>query len=143
MPPSRSKKTPEEVKAAAKIASKKCYEKHKAERNAKSSAYNKLRAITHPEVLARSHRKCAIKRNYGITQEEYEFMCRYQHNSCAICYVNSPGGRAKNWFVDHDHATGNIRGLLCSRCNLLLGKAEDNVVLLGNAIAYLQQFQLN
>lgn len=41
--------------------------------------------------------------------------------------------------VDHDHVTGTIRGLLCSKCNTLLGMAKDNIAILENAIKYLKK----
>lgn len=53
--------------------------------------------------------------------------------ACAVC------GTSKRLCVDHDHATNEIRGVICHRCNLLLGKARDNVKLLKKAIAYLER----
>lgn len=43
--------------------------------------------------------------------------------------------------VDHDHKTGDVRALLCSRCNSLLGYADDSIELLKRAIAYLESFK--
>lgn len=70
------------------------------------------------------------------TPEEYELLLKYQDGKCGICRAKP---RTRKLAVDHDHVTGNIRGLLCSRCNHdLLGKAHDDVVLLERAIDYLQ-----
>lgn len=52
--------------------------------------------------------------------------------SCMIC------GREEKLVVDHDHATGNIRGLLCNHCNRGLGHFGDNIQFLDNAIRYLK-----
>lgn len=41
--------------------------------------------------------------------------------------------------VDHSHKTGRVRGLLCKRCNLTIGAAEDDIALLGKMIAYLEE----
>lgn len=79
-----------------------------------------------------------IKLIYGITWDEYELLLACQDDRCAIC-----GGRPrKNLLaVDHDHKTGEIRGLLCSRCNhKLLGAANDDPVRLRKAADYLEQY---
>jgi len=60
-----------------------------------------------------------------------------QGGRCAICRNPSPGG--KRLCVDHDHATGRIRGLLCGACNLVLGYARDSEAVLASAIQYLAQ----
>lgn len=77
------------------------------------------------------YRRCA--RRHGITPEEYEMMFEGQEGRCAIC--GKPQARRLN--IDHDHATGKIRGLLCSRCNLGLGYFKDNIDNLNAAVAYL------
>jgi hypothetical protein len=65
-----------------------------------------------------------------------------QNNKCAIC------GRDKSEFkkrfaVDHNHKTGEIRGLLCVNCNHGLGTFKDNTIFLNNAIKYLNKTQTN
>lgn len=73
-------------------------------------------------------------KNFGITQEEYNKMLESQNGVCAVC-----GGlnKGKGLCVDHDHRTGKIRGLLCHKCNLALGMAEDNLETLKNLVTYL------
>ena len=56
---------------------------------------------------------------YGITIEGYSVMYDAQQGLCAICNTHK-----KTLCVDHDHATGQIRGLLCSTCNLHVGRVE-------------------
>lgn len=60
-----------------------------------------------------------------------------QNNSCAICKIDIKN-YSHSFHVDHDHVTGGIRGLLCSECNLALGKFEDSIEILSNAINYLK-----
>ena len=62
-------------------------------------------------------------------------MLEEQNGVCCICY-EKPTIRALD--VDHNHATGVIRGLLCSRCNTTLGKVNDSTVLLQKLINYLE-----
>ena len=80
-----------------------------------------------------------LKRNYGITTEDYERMLEEQGGRCAICKTDQPGGRLNKYFnVDHCHSTGKVRGLLCMACNTMLGQADDDITTLSNAITYLE-----
>jgi len=71
-----------------------------------------------------SARKAHLKRTYGITLEEYDTMLKDQEYVCAICGTDKLGGIGR-FHVDHNHITGKIRGLLCTRCNTKLGIIED------------------
>ena len=80
-----------------------------------------------------------LKRKYGITQQEYEQMLESQEYKCAICGTHDCGhNETPNLLVDHDHETNEVRGLLCSSCNLMLGKAQDSIDILSRAITYLK-----
>lgn len=75
----------------------------------------------------KNHKRAAIKgnlkHNFNMTLEQYDQMFEEQNGICAICGgVNFSGRRLG---VDHNHETGKIRGLLCHRCNFLLGALED------------------
>jgi len=87
------------------------------------------------EKKRRAKRDEYLKRNYGITADEYAAMLEAQDNTCAICGgVNTNG---KPLYVDHNHVSGAVRGLLCNNCNFLLGLTCDSVVVLAAAIEYL------
>lgn len=86
------------------------------------------------EAKARNKR-AMLKKHYGITPEEYGEMFRAQRGVCAICSEVCATGR--NLAVDHCHATGEIRGLLCANCNRALGLLRDDPERLRRAIAYL------
>lgn len=61
-----------------------------------------------------------LVRLYGITQQEYESMIENQGNVCACCHqpeTATKNGKVMNLAVDHDHHTGEVRGLLCYSCN--------------------------
>ncbi|MGW2082299.1 endonuclease VII domain-containing protein [Streptomyces sp. NPDC001939] len=77
----------------------------------------------------------SLKRHYGITLEQYNEMAAAQNHRCALCGEEPETERRMH--VDHDHATGQIRALLCHHCNLLLGNAKDSPDRLRQAIAYL------
>lgn len=74
-----------------------------------------------------------LKARYGITLEEYSQMFDRQKGLCAICQKPSED----RLHVDHCHATGKIRGLLCFKCNSMIGKANDEIAILQRAIQYL------
>jgi hypothetical protein len=82
----------------------------------------------------------ALKRNYGITLNEYNEMLESQENRCAICQGDNPKGakRANTFVVDHCHTTGKVRGLLCHACNRALGNFGDSIENLERAILYLK-----
>lgn len=76
--------------------------------------------------------------NYGITREDYNLMLAAQNECCAICHTTEPRGQGV-FHVDHDHATGHLRGLLCHHCNVMLGHGKDDPVLLRAAAEYLER----
>jgi hypothetical protein len=80
-------------------------------------------------------------RKHGITNEQFEEMVVAQGNHCGICAREMSRGpwRRDGACIDHDHATGAIRGLLCTRCNVGIGHFDDDPALLTKAIEYLAQ----
>jgi ribosomal protein L24E len=82
------------------------------------------------------HKEYNLKRNFGITQEDYDSMLSVVPG-CAICgELPVPGGQ--RLAVDHDHETNRVRGLLCHKCNKGLGLFKDNPKLLLSAVEYLR-----
>jgi Recombination endonuclease VII len=76
---------------------------------------------------------------YGLTADDYFRISKDQNDLCAICKRPTPHHKIHTRLsVDHDHATGKVRGLLCHKCNTMLGAAEDNIDSLHSAIAYLE-----
>jgi hypothetical protein len=74
-----------------------------------------------------------LRRNYGLTRTELEALLEVQGGLCAIC------GRNVAVHVDHDHATGRVRGVLCFTCNVALGQLNDDPQLFRRAIDYLER----
>jgi len=72
---------------------------------------------------------------YRLTPDDYNTLLFKQGGGCAIC-GKSPD-QVTSFHVDHCHDTGRVRGLLCAKCNLLLGHADDSTQRLRRAIAYL------
>ncbi len=83
-----------------------------------------------------------LHHKYNLTVKQYELMLKSQNGVCAICGQpetrEDQNGRIKRLGVDHDHSTGDIRGLLCNKCNRMLGEFGDNSELLKKAALYLK-----
>lgn len=78
-------------------------------------------------------REYGLLSNYNITLEEYRKLLEGQNGVCKICGKSD----SKALSVDHSHITGEIRGLLCQKCNSGLGMFNDSPELLNKAIEYL------
>ena len=89
-----------------------------------------------PEFKRRQRRRYYEKR-YGITPEIYDEMLKQQDGGCAICGRDKAHRTQKYLHVDHNHKTGKVRGLLCVRCNTVIGNSRDSIMILKNAIKYL------
>lgn len=79
-----------------------------------------------------------VKSKYKISIEDVDKLLKLQDGKCAICGVEfNDNVRANKMVIDHNHITGEVRGLLCHNCNVGLGHFKDNVELLAKAINYL------
>lgn len=89
------------------------------------------------------HRHQNLKQRYGLTPEEYESILFAQNFACAICEVEISHALEyktdRSVAVDHNHDTGEVRGILCSKCNLVLGHARENTEILYKSIVYLSE----
>lgn len=95
------------------------------------------------KMTREAQRRYALKRYYGMSINDYAEMYRLQDGKCAIC--NQPEtnkdrhGNVRVLAVDHCHATGSVRKLLCYACNSMLGQARDNIEILLAGAEYLRQ----
>lgn len=112
--------------------------KEKPESAAKLRANRDRFHERHPDYKHRDH----IKRRYGLTPAQYDALVELQGGRCAICR-QSPTGKRTRLHVDHDHLTGEVRGLLCNLCNVALGAIHDDPAILRAAIVYLASEHLD
>lgn len=82
-------------------------------------------------------RERQLMRKYGLIVEDYNRMVAEQDNKCAICSTEMTGPREPA--VDHDHVTGEVRDLLCSKCNAGIGLLQDSPDVLLKAAKYLEK----
>lgn len=98
----------------------------------------KLKAAVRAEDPARK-RDNRMRRQFGIGAAEFDAIVTRQGGGCAICRARVGDSAGRRLHVDHCHKTGAVRGILCSACNLGLGKFRDDPELLQRAVDYLAQ----
>lgn len=102
--------------------------------------YNKSDKIAYKAYIEAKKAKIAEQSKNNTLLKKYRNSATYkelyekQHGVCAICHKPSTIALA----VDHDHATGIVRGLLCSNCNMGIGLLGDSIELLYSAIQYIE-----
>lgn len=76
-----------------------------------------------------------MQKKYGIDETQFEDLLKAQRNKCGnrYCDAFNPGGRWDTWHIDHDHETGQVRGLLCHDCNITLRRSMTPHRLIGLA----------
>jgi len=130
----KQRQTPERKAYMKKWRQKPEIKERTAKRQRKYRAKNK-------EKIASIQRKSILKGTYGVTIEWYEQKLKEQDGLCAICGSDNPQrSNTKNFSIDHNHATNEVRGLLCVRCNTLIGYADENPNILNSAIKYIKKY---
>jgi hypothetical protein len=118
---------------------------HKEEINSKSKLYrdsnkerisnDRKKRYKESDKIKSRLRNYSYLSNYGITLEKYNELFEKQNGVCAICGTSTN----KPLYIDHNHKTGEVRGLLCVKCNSGIGFFMDNSHLLISAIRYLDK----
>jgi hypothetical protein len=119
-----------------------CRKAIKKEKDKSSRAKNKEFVENRLRDIGKTKKPRRIKKGvyfkYGMSEEDYMEMFSSQDGRCLICNGTQPNKRLA---VDHNHLTGDVRGLLCSKCNSLIGLAGENPSVLVNASIYLMKSQ--
>ncbi len=108
--------------------------------------YFKSYTRKNPEKMRDSYRKIHLRNLYGITPEKYNEMSKIQNGVCAICSEPETLQKiareytTRSLAVDHDKVTGQIRGLLCNKCNRGIGLLKSSPHILELAADYLRKF---
>ena len=89
-----------------------------------------------------AERSRELRRRFGLSVEDYERMLKESGNVCAVCKqpetaTTAQAGTIRRLAIDHNHTTGQLRGLLCFRCNSVVGKIEERLDLLDAIRDYL------
>jgi hypothetical protein len=117
--------------------------KYKEENKEKLEVASLLWKKNNPDKVKRYQRTANLRKNFGISMDEYEQMLIKQNNLCAICekpetFVHHQTNKPARLAVDHCHKTNKVRKLLCKNCNTALGLFKDDLDVMGNAVQYLK-----
>lgn len=125
----RCRERPEHVSANGQRRSwcSRCLNKSNVETKAKN-----------PEKYFWQRRNAHLIRTFGITHNDYDELLRGQGGGCAICGIVA--GARRKLAVDHDAATGKVRGLLCENCNRAIGQLGHDPERIVRAAEYLRRY---
>ena len=113
---------------ASKIQGKKYYSENREKELERKKKYGK----DNPAHTRRAY----LKKTYGITPEDFSLMKEIQGGRCAVCGAHYSDLK-KDLCIDHNHDSGMVRGLLCSKCNSAIGLLNDDPRLLYSALMYI------
>lgn len=119
---------------------RKYYEKNKEKIRKRCKEWDKENPGKHHLYQRQSRLK-----KLGKTLADYDQMFEQQNGVCAICgqpetQIDKRKGKIKDLSVDHNHKTGQVRKLLCYKCNMLLGYANEDIKILSCVIEYLREY---
>ena len=131
-------------------------EKQKLKRKANPEKFEKLykeQYLKKVEKYGEEHLNDKERsRRVGLTIEQLRLMIQDQDNKCAICFQSETrlarrksseeSPKLASLCIDHNHTTGQVRGLLCHSCNTAIGKMKDDITLLQSAIDYLRRHEV-
>lgn len=112
---------------------KKCHSKRQTEwvrkRSAADSKFRlqlnekkRIWRMKHPDRLREIQRRSVLKNKYGLTEEQYAELVKKQKGLCVLCCLPLVG----RIDVDHNHKTGEVRGITHQSCNMIIGAVHDN-----------------
>jgi hypothetical protein len=94
-------------------------------------------SLNSKERTKKRRQRRSLINNFGINADQYEAILKEQNGVCAICYQPEPCNRMLA--VDHCHCSLKVRGLLCTNCNMAIGKFKENVEFIKNAVQYMER----
>lgn len=132
---------------SCKYTAKRAYEQRQPQKAAAARNRHRKANLDHHRAVVRDYfrrnpdrRRDYNLRRYDITSQEYDRLLSAQGGACACCGATQ-NRDGKRLFVDHDHETGAIRGLLCRKCNAGIGALGDDIAGVERALAYLKRAQ--
>ncbi len=93
-------------------------------------------ARRYPERCYAGQKRRQLIKTYGLTIQQFEALLKKQNHQCAICGATKANSRGHKLYVDHNHVTGAVRGLLCGKCNSAIGYFSECSATLIKAAEY-------
>lgn len=115
---------------------------HRAWYRRQGLAYHSQYRKRKPAEYAAASRRHRLRKVFGMTERDYATRLAVQGGGCAICGVLPKVGK-KRFPVDHDHASGQVRGILCSSCNTAIGLFNDDTDRMRAAALYVTRTRLS
>ena len=137
----RDKSTPTGLASRCKSCSRVAQIAYLAKKPISIEVERERRSRRDPEKVKANQRRTMLKARYGVTPEWLAETFESQGGVCAACgcpEMKTFQGRIRMLAIDHDHQTGEIRGLLCSTCNISIGLLGDDVGRIEAAALYLE-----
>ena len=108
---------------------------YKGQRRCKecSKALNKVYMAANKDKQSLYNRRATLRHKYGISMEDFDSILLQQGGGCCVC------GSSERLCVDHNHATGEVRGILCNDCNVSAGTMGDSPSRLRALADYLEE----
>lgn len=98
-------------------------------------------AVVRDRKESGASRRGALKANYGITPEQWDDLWQSQGEVCASCGDAPLPDSKRRFHVDHNHTTGEVRGILCHGCNVALGLLKEDPERIRSLAAYIEAYQ--
>jgi hypothetical protein len=124
------------VTEKGKTTRARCFKEWSQRNRNQRNEYMKAWYHANKDKVKLTARKTRYKQRYGITPEHYDELLAAQNGHCALCNKTPDTERFGRLHVDHDHQTGQVRGLLCNNHNRSLAVMGDNALGLLKALAY-------
>lgn len=118
---------------------KKKYQKQRQKNYCKHKVREKKYRENYHRKYPEKRKNYQLIKKYNITLNQYNELLKKQNNCCAICNTNQSEFKPK-FAVDHNHETDQVRGLLCIKCNSVIGYAKDSIEILDKAKVYLNNY---
>lgn len=122
------------IRGNAKYLKSYCYDCEAVEWRNRRKAYKER----YPDQMRAQQARADLRVNHGITLAQYDEILSAQGGGCAICGAAKPSKHRERLYIDHNHETGVIRGLLCDNCNRGIGHLGEDIERLLKAVEYLR-----
>jgi hypothetical protein len=116
------------------------YQKNKEKISQRRKAHREKMKKENPELVRLKDFGYFLRWKYGMEISDYEGLIKKQGGCCAICgHKPIDGAKKENkLYIDHNHKTQRVRGLLCMNCNSAIGHLNDDLTIIKSALEYLE-----